>query len=286
MRRLIALTATALVAPALALAASATAHAAPKPATTSPLDALRQQLAKRTTVRIDERTDLRLGRAALRYRETGVVRFGTSGPDASDTKVRVSNGKETQSGRLIAIGGKVYYKSSPFDEALPAGKTWVRTPGLPRNPLLLDVLQPQTLKALITHTKSRTPGGVVGGTRTTLLRGSITLGELAKAAPSGTIPVLLDDKEKDTALPWKLWVGGDQLPRRFASDLALGQKSSLAGLRVVVDARYTAWGGKVTIQAPPADQVIDMKDLNDDEDLPEARPDLITTITGRAARHG
>ncbi|GII88606.1 hypothetical protein Ssi03_65960 [Sphaerisporangium siamense] len=279
---MIALTATALLAPALALAASATAHAAPKPTAAGPADALRQQLVKRTTVRIDERNEFRLGKTALRYRETGVVRFGRSGPDAGDTKLTISSGASKSTGHIIALGGKVYVKSPVYDDALPAGKTWVRFTGPARTTLLVDVLRPRTLGALVAHTKSKAPGGTVNGARTTLLRGAITLGELAKVSPDGGLRGL-SGKEKKIAVPWKLWVGGDQLPRRFQAAVVLPGPAPLGDLKLSSDARYAGWGGHVAIQAPPADLVVDQKDLETDEDLPEARPDLITTITGRAA---
>jgi hypothetical protein len=82
-------------------------------------------------------------------------------------------------------------------------------------------------------------------------------------------------------VPWKLWVGGDQLPRRFQSTLVLPTGSKSTALTIGTDSRLTAWGAKVVIQAPPAVLVVDEEDLQ--TDLPTT-PDF-TTVIPRTGSH-
>ncbi|MEU8269106.1 hypothetical protein AB0B89_18295 [Sphaerisporangium sp. NPDC049002] len=287
MRRLIALAATALVAPALAMAAPSTAHAAPtQAAPKNSVDALRSQFAKKTTVHIDETTRMKLdGDDLFRTRQYGALRFGKSGVDASDTKTVSSFGGEGGDAtvRVIVLDGKAYLKSPLYDDFLPAGRTWVRTTapkGGSTTNSMIDILQPKVLNAVLGTAKAKGAGGTVGGARTTLLRGSITLAQLSKVSP-----VIADlsksfKVKKTVALPWKLWVGSDQLPRRFQSAFPLS--TGKLDLSLFTDVRFTSWGKKVAITAPPADLVIDEDDI--DTDLPETTPDFTTTITRAATR--
>ncbi|WP_405144689.1 hypothetical protein OG589_42850 [Sphaerisporangium sp. NBC_01403] len=291
MRRLIALAATALVAPALAMAAPSTAHAAPTTAKAAPknaVEALRLQFAKKTTVRMDEDTRMKLdGKDLFRYRQVGVLRFGKSGVDAYDTKTVSNFGGEggDSTVRMIVVDGKAYLKSPLYDDLLPAGRTWVRTSapsGGNSTSSLIDVLQPKVLKAVLGSTKAKGNGGKVGGARTTLLRGSITLAQLAKVSPTVADLAKSLKTKKTVTLPWKMWVGGDQLPRRFQTVFPLSTSPLVGDISITTDARFTSWGGKVAIKAPPADLVVDEKDL--EGDLPETTPDFTTTITGMATR--
>jgi hypothetical protein len=289
MRRWIALAATTLVAPALAMAAPTVAQAAPTPAkaaAANPVDALRQQFAKKSTVRLDEDTRIKLdGKDLFKYRQVGALRFGKSGVDAYDTKTILKSGATGGDStiRTILLDGKAYMKSPLYDDILPAGKSWVRTTGAAagNTSSMIDVLQPKVLKAVLASTKTKGVGGKVGGARTTLLRGSITLAELAKVSPVfGAITKSLKTK-KTVTLPWKLWIGGDQLPRRFQSTFLLSSSPLSGDLTMATDSRFTSWGGKVVIKAPPAELVVDEKDL--DTELPQT-PDFTTTITGMASR--
>ncbi|RCG24483.1 hypothetical protein DQ384_33110 [Sphaerisporangium album] len=287
---MIALTAVAVTAPALALTVPTAAHATPhtmtaKPtaAPAGPVDALRQQFAKKGSVRISEDSRMEFaGDVGLRSRVAGTVRFGKSGPDAIDLKVTSKAGKTVNRMQVITVGGKTYLKSPLYDDMLPAGRSWVRTTGdLSSTSGTIDILQPKVLKAVLAHTTSKAPGGTIGGARTVLLRGSIKLSDLAKVSPS-VAPLAKGLRNKKTiSLPWKLWIGADQLPRRFQSTFSLSGGDFLGDMSVATDTRFTAWGAKVVIKAPPADLVVDEKDLT--EELP-VLPDFTTKIPGLASR--
>ncbi|MFC4531380.1 hypothetical protein [Sphaerisporangium dianthi] len=295
MRRLIALVATAAVAPALTLAATpATARSAPaaaakaapatpKPVPGSPADALRLQFAKKSSVRVDEYTRMGIdGEDLFAYRQTGSLRFGKSGVDAYSLKTTLKGdaGDGDTTVRTVVIDGKMYLKSALYDELLPAGRTWVRVAKAAPYSNSVDILQPKTLKALLATTKAESPGGKVGGARTTLLRGSIALSALARTTPS-LASLATARKGPKIMVPWKLWVGGDRLPRRFQTKISLPVGPGMGDVYIANDNRYASWGGKAVIAAPPADLVIDEKDLG--EDLPVI-PDLTTRITGMATR--
>ncbi|MEV6986563.1 hypothetical protein AB0M95_35640 [Sphaerisporangium sp. NPDC051017] len=288
---MIALTAVAVAAPALALTVPATAHATPSTTTVKsalapagPVDALRQQFAAKGSVRISE--DARMafdGKVGLRSRIAGVVRFGKSGPDAVDLKMTSKAGKTVDRMQVITVGGKTYTKSPLYDDMLPAGRSWVRTTGGVSSTSggTIDILQPKILKAVLAHTKSKAPGGTVGGARTVLLSGSIKLSDLAKASPDVDVLAKMFKTGKTISLPWKLWVGADQLPRRFQSTFSLSGGDLMGDMSIATDTSFTAWGAKVVIKAPPADLVVDEKDLT--EELPEL-PNFSTKVPGLASR--
>ncbi|GGK77145.1 hypothetical protein Sme01_42920 [Sphaerisporangium melleum] len=295
MTRLLALAATAAVAPALALAVPAAAHSGPQATMTAtrtpqkapanPVEALRAQLAKKTSVHLDETTRLTVDREEFsRYRQVGTLRLGTSGVEAYDTKTKVADilfGTPTSSIRVVAVGGKTYLKSPLYDAMLPAGRTWVRTSDAIPYTNMVDILQPKVLRTTLAGTKHKGRGGMVGGARTTLLTGTVPLSALAKVSP-GLAPLAKSIKSgKPLVLPWKLWVGADQLPRRFQVTLELPSESKYQAA-IGVDSRYTAWGGKAVITAPPATLVVDEEDLT--SDLPEVTPDYTTKVGSLAAR--
>ncbi|MFC4590541.1 hypothetical protein [Sphaerisporangium corydalis] len=295
MRRRIALAATALIAPALAMAtpapaqaAPATAHAtaaAPRAVPSGPVDALRRQFAKRTTVRVDEVARLILDHDdLLSYRQSGVVRFGKTGVDAYDLRTSGVTGSGNSTVlRTIKVDGKVYLKSALYDDLLPAGRTWIRTStdGDGVTSSMIDVLRPKVLAAVLATTKSKSPAGRIGGSPTVLLQGSITLAQLAKVSPDAGAVAKMYKVKKTVKLPWKLWIGADQLPRRFASTFPLTFSAKAPNLSTATDSRFAAWGGKVAITAPPADLVIDEEDIETDIPVPD---DFTTTITKLAAR--
>ncbi|MGW4643111.1 hypothetical protein ACWEN6_31645 [Sphaerisporangium sp. NPDC004334] len=295
MRRLIALAAVTAAVPALALAAPATAQSATTaaaPATAkpgNPVDALRLQFAKKSGVRVDENTRMGIGKQDIfAFRETGKLRFGRSGVDAYDAKITLKgfdkDGDSTV--RAIVVGGRMYLKSALYEELLPAGRTWVRTSGkastYSNGPI--DLLKPNVLKAILATAKAKSPGGTVGGARTTLVRGSIPLSSLGRVSPMLS-SIAKSEKSKKITVPWRMWIGADQLPRRFQTTVKVpvspSTGSSMGDVYIAADNRYTSWGAKVVITAPPADLVVDEKDLTDE--LPVI-PDLTTKIPGVPTR--
>ncbi|WP_406318709.1 hypothetical protein OHA77_14860 [Streptosporangium sp. NBC_01639] len=287
MRRMIATltgaTAAALIAPVLVAAGPANAQAAPASAQavqTDPVSALKKQFKPGHGVKLAENAKI-IGEGknnrSIFSRRNGVLEFGTSGVTASDVTDKFSlAGAEEElkslfgPSRTIMVKDTFYTSSGFYADALPEGKKWLRTKGeaiAPGNPAqkIIDPLEPATLKATLAHTESKRPGGTWDGVRTAVHSGKITLGELYKVSP--TVRALLGAKPSaaSATLPvtWKIYLGPDKLVRRAVSSWT----QSLRGLTslemtYVNDSRYSDWGVKSAIKAPPAAQVADIDELD------------------------
>ncbi|MFJ2030301.1 hypothetical protein [Streptosporangium sp. NPDC087985] len=294
MRRMIATltgaTAAALIAPALAATAPANAQAAPasvRTAQTDPVSALKRQFKPHRSVKLAENAKIiGEGKAnrAIFSRRSGVLEFGTPGVTASDLTEQFSlPGAEQElknlfgPSRTITVKGNSYTSGGFYGDALPEGKKWLRTKGdsvLLGNPAqkIIDPLEPATLKATLAHTATRRPGGTWDGVRTVVHSGTITLGELYKVSP--TVRAVLGAKPSATSatLPvtWKLYLGSDKLVRRAVSSWTQSLRGlSSLDITYLNDSRYSGWGAKSAIKAPPASQVADFGELKFDEEQSE-----------------
>lgn len=256
----------------LAVPTLVTAAAAPAVATAAPRDpvaAVRQQIAKKGGVRFSENVRATFMRRTLAgFRRSGVLRFGPRGVAAYDVKT-TSKDPKIGSSRLVGVGRHSYVQGSGIDD-LPEGKKWVRLGFVnPGGGTFLDITNPKVLKTILASTKSRVPGG----SRTTVYRGVTTLQRLAKVSEDARVLVKTLKSKKPVPLRWGLWVGANRLPQRFTSSLVILSTRELGDALLTSDVRLTGWGTRLTVKAPPAAQVIDLKDLNDE--------DLEKEITGR-----
>ncbi|MET7459656.1 hypothetical protein [Nonomuraea sp. NPDC005501] len=202
----------------------------------------------------------------------GTVGFGPRGELASDTSQRVQFSKKAMSGlkksgmaedaaleemplQVISSGHDDYVSGPRFAEALPQDTSWVRYPhtDLPASNLLLEVLEPATLKALLAH-RTSWQGGV--------LKGTIKTDKLAKASPSfaSRFSAYAGSKSVGT-VSYTLRLSSSGLVQRVS---AQGVLHSLKGsLRVASDTRYSAWGRQVTVLLPLRGDVLDQEQLQD-----------------------
>jgi len=275
MKKYVAVLAAALIAPALAAAgaAPAVAQTAPrepvaKPVPGDAVTVVKAQFAKKSGVRLSETLRMTFNKQTLLdVRRTGLLRFGPSGVTSFDVTTtatdRTEDEKKTETTRVIAAG-KYGYSQGVETADLPEGKKWVRFTdyATPPSSLSVDILNPKVLKAVLASTKDKVKGEKIDGTRTTVYRGTIDLKTLAKADKRNQSLVLLlgeitNAKDK---LSWKLWLGEDNLPRRFTSSyVLLADKNGDA--TITSDTGFTAWGTKAEVKAPPAAEVIDRKNL-------------------------
>ncbi|MCG5217275.1 hypothetical protein [Streptosporangium sp. KLBMP 9127] len=295
MRRLIAVVAAALVAPALATATPASAQTAAGP---NPADALKKQFKNDHGLRFTESVKTSLdGDVYITNLLKGTYEFGKSGIAAADVTSRAKlsdefldaleereDDEETESlrqtvkmlttpMRIIALKGVTYLSSPVFTEQLPAGKTWVSSKGAAAmNPARIsnqsvNVFEPRTLKGLLADAARKTNGGTVDGAKTTLYQGTITYAELYKLSPAfrGQHINKLSAKAGKTKLAWQLWLDSKDLPRRVVTTISEKSDGMLSAVRT--DTRLSGWGVKVDLKAPAADLVADQDDL--DEELPE-----------------
>ncbi|MET8337237.1 hypothetical protein ABZV14_20380 [Streptosporangium canum] len=256
-----------------ALASTAHAQAA------DPITALKSQFSSGRGVNFVDTTKVQgtQGNMVL-VKRTGALQFGPSGISASDQTAQLRFKESDFEGllmedgedegfskvirglakpeRVVRIKNTTYVSGGVMGEFMPADKTWVRFPdgllGLTGTmSQFVNVAEPATLKALLAHaTKS-------AGTYS----GKITFGELNKVSPwfraSMGAPTA---KTAKTVVSWKLFLGSDRLAKRLVTTYSGAGSDESA---VTVDTRYTGWGSKVTVKAPPADQVADLKDLEE-----------------------
>ncbi|GAA3137349.1 hypothetical protein GCM10017600_53620 [Streptosporangium carneum] len=273
---------TALVLPVLVAAGPAgaqSAQAAPQATRTDPVSALKRQFRAHHGVKLAETAKLigeGKGQRTVYARTRGVLEFDRTGVTATDLTSKFdlpSDAGETgdlfTASRTITVKGVSYISGGVFSDALPEGKKWLRDRDNTLtllNPAqkLLNPLEPATLKATLAHTTAKRPGGTWDGARTVVHSGTITLGELYRISP--TVRTLLGKKPSAKAAPlpvsWQLYIGSDQLVRRVVSSYTQSIRG-LTSVDVVYlnDSRYSDWGAKSAIKAPPASQVADFDEL-------------------------
>jgi len=270
MKRFLAVLAATLIAPTLVAAATpAAAQTAPR----DPVAAVKQQIAKKRGVRIDQTMRMVVGgKPLLNVRQKGLLRPSPRGVTAYDVKAGVAADKDRVTMRIIHVNRRTYVQS-PLLEDLPEGKKWVSTDedfGVNGAGGYVDVLNPKVLKAVLATTKSKVPGGRVDGVRTVAYRGAITLKQLAKANPNLRELARTYGKTKSPVLRWKLWVGArDRLPRRLTTSFEPMKDKTLGTFNLIDDVRLSDWGTRTPVKAPPAGQVIDVKDLASGEEILE-----------------
>ncbi len=269
MRRLIAGLACVAAAALLAPAAATAAHAQPNTAGPNPLKALRKQFAANGGVKYRSSTKLKNQPVAT---ATGAFRFGRSGVAASTltTRLRVRPADLGDDALLAAlpehtikIGNATYINSGLLLGKLPAGRSWVEVNKGPATGLLgafgqlINPTEPATLKTLLSGSRSRRPGGVVDGSKTTVYSGTVTIAKLYKVSPwlQGVLLAKPNAKLARTKIDWRLYVGADGLTRRVVSSWSPAAFGGVKG-KFTTDSRFTSWGRKVSIKPPADDEIV------------------------------
>ncbi|GLW05511.1 hypothetical protein Misp01_06410 [Microtetraspora sp. NBRC 13810] len=265
------------------------------------MDALKNQFKSNTGVKfLTVEKSIIGGKSSIFADVKGAYQFGASGISASDTTLRLRIDDETRDSleelseteegevslleiitspmRLVSTKKGTYLSTPAIAPVLPEGKSWV---GLPSSTLggrvlvaqTLNVLEPATLKALLSDVSSKKPGGNVDGARTTLYTGKLTYGELYKVSPALRQLGKLDKSQAKSVVNWQLWLDAKNLPRRVVN--FTDEKVSGVTTRSVSDTRYTGWGSRLTIKTPPAAEVLTEKDAL--QEIPEL-PQLFNVI--------
>ncbi|MEU4540913.1 hypothetical protein AB0G15_39380 [Streptosporangium sp. NPDC023825] len=230
-------------------------------AAVDPVNALKQQFRTGRGVRLVETVRIDWKKNATTIRRKGTLQFGPSGVVAADVVRRATSSRPAGKDvpvyvqHMINVDGRHYHCDvAPASTYLPAGKSCVRA-GVDR-PLQkwgtvfgdqgINVFEPATLALLLRVSTHRLPEQ--GGTQ---YRGTITQAELRTASRSFREMTSFSSKEKDRQerITWRLWVDGKGLVTRLVT------RDAFAGLSddYASDTRYTDWGSKVTVTAPPAD---------------------------------
>ncbi|MBB5780643.1 hypothetical protein [Nonomuraea jabiensis] len=238
-------TITALAAGCAFLATATPAQAAPK----DPVRALKSKLVSGHGVRFTETTTLvGDGKVKLQSRK-GTFQFDAKGIAASDITNKTGPAEPE---RAISIGKVTYTSGGIWEERLPAGKTWLKSGGMPGGAggfygQVINPAEPKTLATLIKKGKLR------GST----LTGQITFKELEKVSRwfDASIPLRMHD---DTKVAYTLTLTSAGLVSRVKSSYAatgVFDKSGFDGKTITIDSRFTGWGAKVSIKAPDPDTV-------------------------------
>ncbi|MFI7450618.1 hypothetical protein ACIBQX_24200 [Nonomuraea sp. NPDC049714] len=255
----------------LALGASTLVTVAPaQAAPISPVESVKKQLSPGHGVRISMTSrSFTDGKPNVVTRVTGSMAFGRSGVVASDLSVRYTSGKGTKksdkdliaslhSSRTIVIGEQAYVRGGLHSEYLPEGKKWLRSPArhAADHYPLIDIFDAELLKKLVAGAKQ------VNGD----YRGTITIRDLAKSRGQK-----VDDRVAKVKVGYLLDTDSKGLVSRTVSEYTLNY-GVLGSSRNHMETRFTGWGAKVKIKAPPESQWIDAKDLADAPQDPANNP--------------
>ncbi len=268
MKRLVAVLSCAAATLTLTSAFTGTAQAAAaKSHAKNPVSAVRAQYAPGHGVSIKQWTKIA---GQVLARTNGKLEFGRSGVKASDLtgklNIKASQVPEDEQAlatpeRTIKVGHTAYISGGPLGSELSSDKTWLKVPDGPPAGVLGGFGQPisaaetSTLKYLIGHGKAHHSGS------TTYYSGKVTLKQLRKVSAWSRSALLA---VKPTAkIGWKLYVGSDRLPARLVTTYKLGLFGS--DVPLTVDTRYSGWGTKVDIKAPPAADVQGLNSLDEED---------------------
>ncbi|MEU7857103.1 hypothetical protein [Nonomuraea sp. NPDC049141] len=254
--------ATALAATAVLSTGGGHAQAATAP---DPVKSMKKQFVAGRGVLVSETTRSTISgtKGAAVARTTGTIGFVKSGTANHDLTTRwkpqpdMTLPVNTASTRAIKVGRFTYVSGFGWGE-MPAGAKWIRfgkdnsswgSMGQ-RGDQLVDVFNPAVLKNALAKATIAKPGEY---------RGTLTAKDLY--GESGVYEV---DK-----VSFRLFVNRDQLPVRLITEhrekdtLIPNEDHKLVRRTVhsLVDTRYTGWGTKVKIVAPPAHEAVDFDDL-------------------------
>jgi opacity protein-like surface antigen len=240
-----------------ALMAATPAQAAP----VNPVKALKKQYVAGHGVRVSEtsRTTMN-GKTGQVRTTTGALGFGKSGVVAADLRFREKGGVSGLSpSRSITVGKHTYVQGGIYSEGLPEGKKWIRyaDPSVIHTSQPLDVFDSKVLKALVSKAKS-----AKGGT----YRGSLTFADVSKLYGEK-----IDKRLGKIKINYALDLNSKGLITGVRSEYTM-DFGVLGSTTATVNTRFTGWGAKITIKAPPSDQVVDHSELGADTEVPQEIP--------------
>ncbi|GAA2210735.1 hypothetical protein GCM10009850_061940 [Nonomuraea monospora] len=240
-----------------ALTAAAPAQAAP----VNPVKALQKQYKAGHGVRVSEtyRTKTN-GKTGIVRTTAGSLGFGKSGVVAADLRFREKGGMAGLSpSRSITVGKHTFVQGGIYSEGLPEGKKWIRyqDASVLYTSQPLDVFDAKVLKALVSKAKS-----VKGGT----YRGVLTFGDVSRLYGEK-----IDKRLAKIKISYALDLNAKGLVTGVRSAYTLDY-GILGSTTATANTTFTGWGAKISIKAPPSDQVVDLDELGSDTEVPQEIP--------------
>ncbi|RBQ16551.1 hypothetical protein DP939_30035 [Spongiactinospora rosea] len=215
---------------------------------TAPVAALRRQFDQRRGVRVAEViTSAVNGEPVARVRTDTAVDFEESGPVATRVSITANTSgasvrMEPESAWPLITDDAYYpgYTGNPAYPAYPGPVAPRLAAGTPTSAGPVHLLEPETLRAvLLSAYTGRQPSEILDGTPTTVMSGTISMGELGRVSPG--FRSTHANHDPDTAVSWRLWLGQDDLPRRLTTTWTR-QDNSRSRTTTINDSRFTEWG--------------------------------------------
>lgn len=242
-------------------------HAAPEPdSLDSVVRAIKKQFAKKSSVRFSVK---RRGGppSAEDIQASGAYRFKASGVYAADTteisqeKTATGRSREISIGREFYSQGYVRSKDGKYVWKSPStvGKwTYARNlAGVIWGEDLINGINPGFLKLVAFHAATSADGGTFEGVKTTLHSGTVTVPELGKRQAGMFFGTEEGRGMWGGPITWKLWVGPDNLPRRFHAIMRFTRPEGGAAETMTMNIIYRGWGTPAKITAPPKHLITD-----------------------------
>jgi len=254
---------------ALAVAATLVTVAPAQAAPVSPVKALKKQLSPGHGVRISETSHTSSGKSKVTAVTTGVLEFGKSRVIASELKTRYKGaaGAGFSPARTISVGGYTYARGGVFSESLPEGKKWTRYTGAPitSSNQLIDIFDAKVLKVVLAKAKvvKGDYQGVITAKELLKLHGQKVSGEVGRIK----IKYVLDTDAKGLV---------SRVTTGYTVNFGV-----LGSVKSLIETRFTGWGARIKVKAPPKSQWIDVKDLGEDTEVPKDIPDNSINSLGR-----
>ncbi|UBU14462.1 hypothetical protein [Nonomuraea gerenzanensis] len=249
-----------------ALMAAAPAQAAP----VNPVKALQKQFKAGHGVRVSETYRSAMnGKTGTVRTTTGAVGFGKTGVLAADLRFREKGDLAGLSPtRSITVGKHTFVQGGIYSQGLPEGKKWVRYAdvSVAYTSQPLDVFDTKVLKALVSKAKS-----AKGGT----YRGSLTFADVSRFYGEK-----IDKRLGKVKIGYALTLNSKGLVTGLRSEYTM-DFGILGSTTATVNTRFTGWGAKITVKAPPSDEVVDISELGNEAEVPQEIPNGSLNQLGR-----
>jgi hypothetical protein len=242
-------------------------HAASAPKSLdSVVKAIKKQFAKKSSVRFSVK---RRGGPPPGWDTTvsGAYRFSASGVYAADATEITRESAATGRSRGISIGREFYSqafvrsKDGKYRYKSPStvGK-WTQErnlPGVIWGEDLINGINPGFLKLVASAGATSADGGTFEGVKTTLHSGTVTVPALGERQAGISFGTAKEDGVWSGPIIWKLWVGPDNLPRRFHAIMRFTEPEGGDPETMTMNIIYRGWGTPVRITAPPKHLITD-----------------------------
>lgn len=242
-------------------------HAAPESESLgSVVNAINKQFAKKSSVRFSVK---RSGGppATWDMKASGAYSFRASGVYAADTTTISQEPQGTGRSREISIGREFYSqayvrsKDGKYVWKSPStvGK-WIygrNLAGVIWGEDLINGINPGFLKLVASHGATSADGGTFEGVKTTLHSGTVTVPKLDERQAGMYFGTEEQDFGWSGPIIWKLWVGPDNLPRRFHAIMRFTGPEDVDVETMTMNILYRGWGEPIKITAPPKHLITD-----------------------------